>query len=302
MDSFDTLMEKGQYNLIIKATENATDAHSLIYRIAAFTSLEQFDDALMVIEDNREVLETDALAILIMIHVDVLLLKGDTLGAFNLAKYYAELPYHSQEVEEAIKDIPNRISEFHKKLREDAGKNITDEQIIKLLESDVYEDVLSGIDYLKDRDVKDYIVYLQNIMLNFSSQPLRTLALLTLVEQKYDQEVSFKSHRGVITINPAEAVPPFGQQNFNNICFEFEKEKDVTLANIMENNLACLVINYYPDEISPDDDLTLSAIRIIALKTLNQVANLDIYCNSYGFDRLDLENKILEIESILNGF
>lgn len=302
MDSFDSLMEKGQYNLIIKATENALDAPSLIYRIMAFTSLERFDDALMVIEDNKEVLEAESLSILIMIHVDILLLKGDTLGAFNLAKYYAELPYHSQEVEEAIKDIPNRISEFHKKLREDAGKNITDEQIVKLLRSDTYEDVLSGIDYLKDRKAKDYIAELENIMLNFKTQSIRTLALLTLVEQNYDDNVSFKSHRGIITINPSKVIPPFGQQNFNNICFEFEKEKDVTLINLMENILSCLIINNYPDEISATDELTLSAIKIIALETLNQTANLDIYCNSYGFDRLDLENKILEIKNILNNF
>lgn len=302
MDSFDSLMEKGQYNLIIKATENATDASSILYRIMAFASLEKFDDALSVIDQNRELLESEVLNLLILIHIDILLMKGDTLGAFNASNHYNELPYHSQEVEETIKNIPFRISEFHKKLRDAANKNVTDKDIVVLLQSSKYEDVLTGIDYLKERKAKDYILYLQNIMLNFPKQSLRTLALLTLVEQKYNDEVSFRSHRGVIKITPAKAAIPFGKENFQNLCFEFEKEKDVTLVNVMENNLACLVIHNYPDEISVDDQLTLSAIKIVSLKTLNQQENLDTYCAIYDLEYNQLENKILELEGILDNF
>lgn len=302
MDSYESLMEKGQYNLIIKATENAKDVDSLIYRIMAFASLEKFEEALNVIDEHHEKLEEKALKVLIMIHVDILLLMGDTVGAFSLAKYYGDLPYQSQEIEEMIKDIPNRIAEFHKKLRESKVRGTDNKEIKRLLKSQNTEDVITGIDLLKDFDCTPFIKELEDIMVDHPSQSVRSLALLTLVEQQYDCVISFTSHRGLLELNPSQCIPPFGKENFQNIVFEFEKEKDVTLKNMFENTLACIVINNYPDDVDKDDTLTITAIKLICMKSLQQDYDFEEVVEETGLDYFELENKIIELEDIITNF
>lgn len=301
MDSFETLMEKKQYDLIIKATENAKEPDALLYRIMAFASLEKFDEALDVIEQNKELLESKAMSLLIMIHVDILLFKGDTLGALKLANYYAEKPYVSQEVEEIIQSIPQRIDDFLKQLRGPDSKMIPERQIIKLLTSQKADEIVSAIDYLKDKDVSAFLKYIEEIMIDFPKQSIRSLALLTLVEQQVNHEVMFKSHKGLIKVNPSKLTQPFGE-TFMKIVDELGKEKDSSLASVIENTIACIVIHIYPSQIDGDDLLFLTAARAVAAKQLLQDLDLDAVCKQTGLDYFELENKITEIEEIVADF
>ena len=69
MDSLKSLMDKKQYDLVIKLTENSTDSTYLFYRISAFLALGKPLESLSVIENNRDILEKD-LYILLKIHID----------------------------------------------------------------------------------------------------------------------------------------------------------------------------------------------------------------------------------------
>ena len=59
MDSLKSLYDKKQYDLILKLTSTSENESDLFYRIAAFTGLGQFEDALYVIQDHQQILEKD---------------------------------------------------------------------------------------------------------------------------------------------------------------------------------------------------------------------------------------------------
>jgi hypothetical protein len=114
MDSFETLLEKGQYELIIKATNDLKEPEAIFYRIIAFASILKFKEALEVLTSNRNILEEANMKLCIQLHIDVLILLGEFDLAFEEFRYYKERPYVSQEVEELLKSLPKYIREKEK--------------------------------------------------------------------------------------------------------------------------------------------------------------------------------------------
>ena len=59
MDSLKSLMDKRQYELVLKLTENSIDPTYLFYRISALLALGKPQESLKCIEDNRVLLQKD---------------------------------------------------------------------------------------------------------------------------------------------------------------------------------------------------------------------------------------------------
>ena len=97
MDSLKSLMDKRQYDLVLKLTENTIDPTYLFYRISALLALGRAQESLKCIEDNRVLLQKD-LSILIKVHIEILCLLGMFDKAYEEMKYYQNLPYASQVV------------------------------------------------------------------------------------------------------------------------------------------------------------------------------------------------------------
>ena len=57
MDSLKTLMDKKQYDLVIKLTENSNDSIALFYRLSAFMVVGQSENALNLIKTKRLILQ-----------------------------------------------------------------------------------------------------------------------------------------------------------------------------------------------------------------------------------------------------
>ena len=98
MDSLKTLMDKKQYDLVIKITENSEDSLSLFYRLSALLAVSRINDALALIKEKRQVLLTKP-AILMKIHIEILCLLGKFDEAYEELNYYKELPYENQQTE-----------------------------------------------------------------------------------------------------------------------------------------------------------------------------------------------------------
>ena len=71
MDSLKSLMDKRQYDLVIKLTENSEDMTYLFYRISALLATGRGEEALSVIKKNREILQGD-LSLLMKVHIEIL--------------------------------------------------------------------------------------------------------------------------------------------------------------------------------------------------------------------------------------
>ena len=108
MDSLKTLMDKKSYDLVLKLTENSNDSLALFYRLSALLAVGKSEEALNLIYTKRIILQS-RLAILIKIHIEILCLLKRYEEAYNELKYYQELPYENQEVEEILKAMPEYI-------------------------------------------------------------------------------------------------------------------------------------------------------------------------------------------------
>ena len=71
MDSLKTLMDKKQYDLVLKLTENSQDSLALFYRLSAMLATGKSEAALSLIKEKRQILLTKP-SILMKIHIEIL--------------------------------------------------------------------------------------------------------------------------------------------------------------------------------------------------------------------------------------
>ena len=99
MDSLKTLIDKKEYQLVLKLTENSQDALALFYRLSALVATGQVNNALALIEQKKQILISKPM-ILMKFHIEILCLLGKfdeayeafiSLGEYSDAKRQAEL-------------------------------------------------------------------------------------------------------------------------------------------------------------------------------------------------------------------
>lgn len=298
MDSLKSLYDNKQYELIIKLTATSEVESDLFYRIAAFTGLGQFEDALFVIQDHQQVLEQD-LATLIPIHIDLLCTLERFDQAYSVLDYYSNLPYQSQVVEEILRNIKSVIAAEEKKNK---LYTISDDELVNYLLSNKKEEVLYAIDLLKKRDIFYFLPDVVKLMTTNKSQILRSLALILLVDKEVDRDLPFLAFNGPITVNPKKAIRPFTGEAFNTLVKRINNEfNDLTLTQNGIQILSNLALYTYPHPFTGYLDEILLAIYLTAKKYIG--VNIDTLENEASKKNLDA-NKVIYyfnlIDSALN--
>ena len=161
MDSLKSLIDKKEYELVIKLTEGSKVPNDLFYRISAYIYLGKYEEALFVIQDHQQILESNLVS-LINAHINLLCALGRFDQAHATLDYYANLPYQSQEVEEILRKMPEVIELEEKK--QNTVRFYDDEQLEKYLTSDKLEEVLIGLDTVRNRDIFTFLPVLQNLL------------------------------------------------------------------------------------------------------------------------------------------
>ena len=282
MDSLKSLYDSKQYELILKLTATSLIESDLFYRIAAFTALGQYDDALFVIQDHQRILEHD-LATLVPIHIDLLCTLERFDQAYSILNYYSNLPYQSQIVEETLASMKKVIASEEKK---NHLYTISDEELIKLLLSEEKDNVVYAIDLLKKRDVLSFLPEIVKVMTTNKMQLIRSLALILLVEKEVDRDLPFLAFDGPLTVNPKKVNRPFTGERFNTlakrISFEF---KDLTLSQNGIHILSNLALYIYPHQFDEDLDEVLFAIETTSKNYLgNKVENVELEAKNKGLN------------------
>ena len=302
MDNLKTLMDRKQYELVLKITEQATDPDSLFYRISAFLATGKGDEALNVINLNHKILET-RLPTLMRIHIELLCLLGRFDEAYKKVDYYQELPYFSQEAEELLKKLPEVVREEEKKAL--YVKPLSDDELKFKLKSDKQEDVLPALDALRDRDLKPFYPAIQKVMLDFPKQAIRSFALLLLVQKEVNVQFSFNHLGEIIKVNPSKTEAPFVGDDFNELVRQFGTViKDPTISNNAVQMLSSYIIYNYPEKISLNTNYLIRAFEFIACEYLQIENRKDInqICEEYGLDKNTFTDFVQQIESALDDF
>lgn len=301
MDSLKSLMDKKQYDLVIKLTENATERTYLFYRISAFLALGKPLESLEVIKNNRQELEKD-LSILIKIHIEILCIVGKFDEAYEEMERYKNLPYVSQQVEELLISLPKYIREEERKML--SGKEMGDEQVKKLLHSSEMNDVIIGLDIVRERDVNKFLDDLKWLMINHEKQSLRSFSLFVLVQKKVEGMFKFKHIDKIIEVNPDLLNPPFVGEPFNGLVKRLSLEfNDPSVSENAIQILSTHIMFIYPEDIDYSDDEIIEALYQVSHSYLqSKKENLLNRCVSKGLDVERVQNLIDDINFSLENF
>ena len=304
MDSLKTLMDKKQYDLVLKLTENSQDSLALFYRLSAMLATGRSEDALKLIKDKRQILLAKP-GVLMKIHIELLCLLGKFDEAYSELRYYQELPYENQETEELLNSLPKYIREEEIKVykRSEVGQ---DELRKKLLsKNDV--DVLSALDAVRGQPLESFLLPIINILKNYPKQLVRTFALLLLVAKKYDKKVEFLHEDRLIEVVPSELDEPFiipGLGNIDDLSSLFQNEyHDPSLSQNAINILSSYMVYIYPNKVNYSKEQLLVVFGYIAKDLLQSKDNdLDKLCEKHGLDKQEIKEEVNKIKAHLEDF
>ena len=304
MDSLKTLMDKKQYDLVLKLTENSQDSLALFYRLSAMLATGRSEDALKLIKDKRQILLAKP-GVLMKIHIELLCLLGKFDEAYSELRYYQELPYENQETEELLNSLPKYIREEEIKVykRQEVGQ---DELRKKLLsKNDV--DVLSALDAVRGQSLESFLLPIINILKNYPKQLVRTFALLLLVAKKYDKKVEFLHGDKLIEVIPSELDEPFiipGLGNIDDLSSLFQNEyHDPSLSQNAINVLSSYMVYIYPNKVNYSKEELLVVFGYIAKELLQSKDNdLDKLCEKHGLDKQEIKEEVNKIKAHLEDF
>ena len=303
MDSLKTLMDQKNYELVIKLTENSNDAIALFYRLSALLAVGQSEEALNLIKNKRLILQK-RLGLLIKFHIEILCLLKRFDEAYEELRYYEELPYESQEVEELIKQMPA----FIRKEEKATYRPPIDEEELKaklLCKND--EDVLAALDQIKSLPVNKFLINLFQLTKNHPRQIIRSFALLVLVNQKYDKEVPFLHYGEILKVVPANLDDPFivpGYSSLEEFSFALQSMyHDPSIANNALNIISSYLLFSYPDKLDLTADESLVVFGYLAKKLLKiNIDDLESVCEEKGLDYSKIAKRMEDIEIDLNNF
>ena len=301
MDNLKSLLDSKQYDLVLKLTETSTSSNDLFYRISAFIFLGKYEEALYVIQDHQETLESN-LPALINAHINLLCVLGRFEQAYTVLDYYNNLPYQSQVVEEILRKMPKIIEAEEKK--QTTYKFYSDEEIEQMLRSDKFEDVLLALDTIKNRDILSFLPFLKELLVSDSKEAIKSYILMMLVKKEVDRDLVIVKKGKEIKVNPKHLIPPFMGEVFDGVVKGFDKEfKDSTLSQIATQLFSQYSIYIYPEEYPYSVKEYIAAFYLLA-KDYASSMNSDL--SSLGFvNELDLEkiNRIKEeIDKMLEEF
>ena len=273
MDNLESLFNKKEYDLILDLTKDSKDPKELLMRISCFVIQGKIDTALDEIESNQSSIEKVCQLPLMKTHFELLLSKGLFDEARLALKHYENLPYVSQEVEEFMREMKDRIEEeAHPK----SHQTFELDEIYDVLEKERDSAKISQVLFsLKNYNLNIYIDSLKIFMKREDVNPnFRTYALILLIDEKYNEEVGFLSRKGLIVVNPTKLEPPFMSKLFNETCRLITEKcnHDISMTETALHLFNCYIIDTYPEDIySVGIDKLSSAFIRIAESYLNKL-------------------------------
>ena len=273
MDNLESLFNKKEHDLILDLTKDSKDPKELLMRISALVIQDKIDQALDEIEANQYLIEKEHQLRLMKVHFELLLSKKLFDEARLALKHYENLPYVSQEVEEFMREMKDRIEdEAYPK----SHQSFELDEIFDVLEKETDQAKISQVLFsLKNYNLNIYIDSLKIFLTRNDVHPnFRTYALIVLVDAKFDEEVEFLSRSGLVTVNPAKTTPPFMSEKFNLVCrlITAKANHDVSMIETALHLFNCYVIDTYPENIYEDgEELIASAFIRIAEAYLNKL-------------------------------
>lgn len=269
MDNLDSLFKKKQYELVISLTRESTDPKELFLRLSSLVCLAKSDEALNLIDKYQNIIEEKYPFQLMKLHFELLLSKRLFDEAKIALNHYENLPYISQEVEEFMRDMKERIIDEEHPSNSSSIYSI--DEVIEIIEKSRDNSEISKVIFnLKNYNINLLIDSLKKFMKRDDVHPnFRTYILILLIDNKINEEFEFLSINGIIKINPVKLEPPFMSNSFNEVCEKITNkgDKNVSLIETALHLYNCFIIDTYPIDVLKANSEELSDCFIYIAKT-----------------------------------
>ncbi len=293
LDELDKLFEENRLDTIIEKTSESKDLKSLFYRISSFIMLEKYDDALNCINKNKSVLMDD-LPSLIKVHIDLLCEMNKYDEAYEEAKVYSNLPYHSQEVEEILRNLNKNIREHERRNNANSVDVTSAIEKLKDFKNLDFNEILTYIDCLNN--LGEHMDVIAPILKEYKNIYARAYILLALNKENYTFDVSYLSNdKKIININPSKLTTPY----FGSVGLEVYKkldDKDKTIEKVAKDIFFYYTTYILPDEFKGDVD---KMVEVIKFKAHQLIGNKDCSLSNHSDEQI--QNYLKEVEDALKN-
>lgn len=292
MDSYKTILEKKDYDLLLALTEGDDSPAGLTYRAAAYLAKGEAKTALKIFKNNEKKLyENNPLAYMKSLF-DMRFILKQFDEAYDEMLYFENLPYISQEVEEYLRALPKLIRSEER--NSNLNKDYDDEELKdKLaLAKDDYE-IISILNMVGPLKANRFERELKHLAEGNRGEIVRTYALLFLVAGKCEKEIHFQKRGKEFIVIPKTLIPPYTGKDFDNIAKSLsEYNVDPSIAGASRKVLDNYIFDVYPElpDFKNKHDAYLLAISAIGHELLGSEFDLEEAAREKNLDAKEVES------------
>ncbi len=245
MHQIDVLYDKGRYEEALEIAKGSEDPHDVGVGVSSLIALGRRQEALDMLLSRRKELFS---------HNPLLCMKADFELRFALEQfdeayddlsYFNNLPYVSQQVEEALREYPKKIREEEKAYLIQGKAN--GDNLDELLScSDPYA-VLGALSKIGNERLEGYESKIAGLLASSQYHDVKVFALEVLVSLGYGKEVTFADGGEKRKVRPSELVSPFAEKNYQSLRTMLGTLKDSSLQRVCISLLDQIAMSSFPD-------------------------------------------------------
>jgi hypothetical protein len=274
MQEINDLLEKGEYDKVIALTEDCSDPQGIFARISAFIGLNESERALKTLLCSRQALFSSRPVLTMKANMELRFALHQFEEAYDDLGFYKNMPYVSQKVEEALKELPKLIRNEEKAYLLD-GSAKTKDIDETLAARDPYA-VLGALSQIGKKKLTGHEDKIEKILVSSFPSDVKAFALEVLISLDYQKKVRFLDGEEILEVVPSELISPFSESSYAYLRKELAKGKDATVSGIAIKILDSLSLVSFPSYPFKDSDLAISleALEGMAAAYLGQNPSL----------------------------
>ena len=255
MSQLEELVKNGKYQEAIALSAKDLEAKDAFLRISAFLSLGKGKEALDYLLGERDRLFKADPLMTIRVNFELRFVLREFDQAEEDLDYFQNQPYVSQRVEETLRDLPKAI--LAARASQKSARGMDYEEAMETLASPTDDfALLAALGALqKQGDLEDYRGLVEEILVGYHHDDVKSYALMLLSAKGSDHEVTLAKGGKSYKLVPAKIGSPFGMAEYKVLRERIEKTGDSSLSQVMGELLDLYALIRYPERFVTAGDL-----------------------------------------------
>ena len=241
------LSDNGDYSEIVSHKSEAVTAPEVFFVISAYLALNQGQTAMQLLLEKRAILWEANPSLLLKANFETRFALRQFDEAYEDLRYFQNLPYVSQAVEEQLRDLPHRIRV--EEIASGGPKPIDeDEMHALLLDERDPATLLAYLNSLKKVDLEPFFGDLHSLLqAEDVHDDVKSYALMLLSAHHDDTTVSFEKGGKRFTLIPQEVRMPYSDPKYSEVRFLIQQGNEPSVIEVAGELLDQFVLVRYPE-------------------------------------------------------